>query len=174
MSQAAYGWMDYKLDTQLISGFTRLQESYSKNPVVPWGLEARTLLERRRRRVRTGPGHMATGRNASFSRVSNYRMVTDSQVYAVLVKEVDAAKLRVQEFRQINQNVSRDSPLERIVCAIHIAETDRATAKKRDLTYTLGLRLLALPRNEQARAKKRTVGYGLYQTAVESVQPVLF
>lgn len=174
MSPGGYGWMDYRVDQQLIAGFERLQENYRMDPSAPWELEARALLERRRRRVRTGPGHKTIGADASFSPVSSGYEVPDSQVYAVLVKEVDGAKARAREFRQMFADAGEGSPLEKIACAIHIAEADNNIRKARDLTYLLGLRLLGMPNKEQARAERQIIGHGLYQKAIGAVQPALF
>lgn len=168
-----YGWLKYKADQDLIVGFENLQGSHSGNQAAPLGLDARVLLGKKQNRVRTGPGHITSGRGASFSPVASHYEVPDSQAYAVLIKEVDGARARTQEFRQMYANVSKDSPLEEITCAIHIAEVDNNGKKARDLTYLLGQRLLGMPHSEQLLAKRRTVGDELYQRAIGAVQPAL-
>ncbi len=174
MLPPSYGRIDYKLDRQLMAGFKKLQEMHSSDPAAPWGPDARVLLEQKQRRVRTGPGHVSSGGNASFSPVFHDGEVTDSQVYVVLVKEVDAASVRAQEFKRMHATVNEGSPLEEIVCAIHIAEIDGAAAKASDLMYLLGRCLLAKTRKEQEHAERSTVGHELYQEAIRSVQPALF
>ncbi len=174
MSPGGYGWMNYQADRQLIAGFETLQENYRMDPSAPWELEARLLLEQKHTRVRTGPGHETAGSGASFSPVSDYDMVSGSQVYAVLVKEVDEARARARKFRQRHANVGEDSPLEEIASAIHIAEADGNRRTARDLTYLLGQRLLSMPPNKQVRAERGIIGHELYQKAIGTVQPALF
>ncbi len=164
-----YGYLNYLSDVTLVRRFNELKEHYSQYPTVPWREDTRVMLTTKRARVRTGEGHITSGDNASFSRVLSER-VTDAQAYAVLVKEAEAAEDRARRFRESNANTTKDSPLEMIANAIHIAEVDGRKGQAARLTYALGERLVIMNRGELEKAT-RALGYDLVRKAYGSVQP---
>lgn len=167
-----YTRLDYQSDVSLVRKFGALRGEHNNDPFAPWEEYARTLLRSKHMRVRTAAGNITEGKNASFSHVLSTD-VTDKQAYAVLVKEVNAAMERAEKFRKANAGINRDSGLEQIANAIHIARVDRQLGRVADLTYLLGERLVAINPSELKKAKRR-IGYEMVQAAYAMVKPRLF